>query len=324
MTWYTILTNLVAFEIDMRTYRQALTYLDHYANYELNRAVQYSPETFNLSRIEQLLDRLGNPHREFKSVHVAGTKGKGSTCRMIESVLSAAGYRTGLFTSPHLHTFRERIQVGRGGVSHGKGEAISSPIGVTPPLLIGRDEVAALVDELEPHIAAVPGLTYFEIVTAMGFLTFARQRVEMAVIEVGLGGRLDATNVVTPRVSVITSLSYDHTAWLGNTLAQIAFEKAGIIGRCRPCPRRNSSRHCKSSSACAPRPSRRWCWWAATGFMRRGASSMTVSGSRACGPSGTRALCHRPSFSGFRCRAGTKSLMRPSRCPSWIYCAASI
>jgi dihydrofolate synthase/folylpolyglutamate synthase len=89
--------------------------------------------------------------------------------------------------------------------------------------------VAALVDELEPHIAAVPGLTYFEIVTAMGFLYFARQKVEMAVIEVGLGGRLDATNVVTPEVSVVTSLSYDHTAWLGNTLAQIAFEKAGII-----------------------------------------------------------------------------------------------
>ena len=199
----------------MRTYHEALTYLDQYANYELNRSVPYSPETFNLSRIEQLLDRLGNPHRTFKVVHVAGTKGKGSTCRMIESVLSAAGYRTGLYTSPHLHTFRERIQVGAGGV--------------TPPRLIERDTVAALVDELEPHVVAVPGLTYFEIVTAMGFLYFARQHVEMAVVEVGLGGRLDATNIVTPQVSVITSLSYDHTAWLGNTLAQIAFEKAGII-----------------------------------------------------------------------------------------------
>ena len=199
----------------MRTYREALTYLDQYANYELDRSVRYAPETFNLLRIEQLLDRLGNPHRAFKVVHVAGTKGKGSTCRMIESVLSAANYRTGLYTSPHLHTFRERIQVGRGGVS--------------PSVLISRDEAAALVDELDPHIAAVPGLTYFEIVTAMGFLYFARQQMEIAVVEVGLGGRLDATNIVTPQVSVVTSLSYEHTAWLGSTLAQIAFEKAGII-----------------------------------------------------------------------------------------------
>ena len=193
----------------MRTYHEALTYLEQHANYELNRSAQYAPETFNLTRIGQLLGRLGNPHHAFKIAHVAGTKGKGSTCRMIESVLSAAGYRTGLYTSPHLHTFRERIQVRR--------------------MLIERDGVAALVDELEPHIVAVPGLTYFEIVTAMGLLYFARQQVEVAVVEVGLGGRLDATNIVTPQVSVITSLSYDHTAWLGNTLAQIAFEKAGII-----------------------------------------------------------------------------------------------
>jgi len=220
----------------VRTYREALTYLEQYANYELNRSVQYAPETFNLLRIEQLLDRLGNPHRAFQVVHVAGTKGKGSTCRMIESVLSAAGYRTGLYTSPHLHTFRERIQVGRGRVTSGTGGAvsgtggtISGTGGVTPPILIGREEGAALVDELEPHIVAVPGLTYFEIVTAMGLLYFARQQVEVAVVEVGLGGRLDATNIVMPEVSVITSLSYDHTAWLGNTLAQIASEKAGII-----------------------------------------------------------------------------------------------
>ena len=193
----------------MRTYREALTYLDQFANYELNRSVPYAPKTFDLARIEQLLSRLGNPHRSLKIVHVAGTKGKGSTCRMIESVLRAAGYRTGLFISPHLHTFCERIQVSGS--------------------MIERDEVAALVDEIEPHVAAVPGLTWFEIVTAMGLLYFARQQVDVAVIEVGLGGRLDATNVVTPLVSVITSLSFDHTAWLGNTLAQIASEKAGIV-----------------------------------------------------------------------------------------------
>ncbi len=193
----------------MRTYREALTYLDQFANYELNRSVPYAPKTFDLARMEQALSRLGNPHRSLKIVHVAGTKGKGSTCLMIESALRAAGYRTGLYISPHLHTFRERIQVSGG--------------------MIERGEVAALVDELEPHVAAVPGLTWFEIVTAMGLLYFARQQVDVAVVEVGLGGRLDATNVVTPLVSVITSLSFDHTAWLGNTLAQIASEKAGIV-----------------------------------------------------------------------------------------------
>jgi dihydrofolate synthase/folylpolyglutamate synthase len=193
----------------MRTYHESLIYLDQFANYELNRSVPYAPKTFDLARIEQLLSRLGNPHRSLKIVHVAGTKGKGSTCLMIESVLRAAGYRTGLYISPHLHTFRERIQVSGG--------------------MIERDEVAALVDEIEPHVAAAPGLTWFEIVTAMGLLYFARKQVDVAVVEVGLGGRLDATNVVTPLVSVITSLSFDHTAWLGNTLAQIASEKAGIV-----------------------------------------------------------------------------------------------
>jgi dihydrofolate synthase/folylpolyglutamate synthase len=193
----------------MRTYHEALAYLDQFANYELTRSVRYAPETFDLSRMEHLLSRLADPYRMYKVIHVAGTKGKGSTCLMIESVLRVAGYRTGLYTSPHMHTFRERIQVG--------GHKIE------------RNEVAELVDELEPHIAAVPGLTWFEIVTAMGLLYLARKKVDVAVIEVGLGGRLDATNVVRPQVSVITSLSFDHTAWLGNTLPQIAFEKAGII-----------------------------------------------------------------------------------------------
>jgi len=193
----------------MRTYAQALDYLEQFINYERQRSAPYSPETLSLDRVHDLLKRLGDPHRAYPTIHVAGTKGKGSTCAMIESILRAAGCRTGLYTSPHLHTFRERMRV--------CGE------------LISREAFAALVDEIEPHVAAAPGLTWFEIVTALGFLHFARSRIDIGVIEVGLGGRFDATNVITPQVSVITSLSLDHTAWLGDTLDKIAFEKAGII-----------------------------------------------------------------------------------------------
>jgi dihydrofolate synthase/folylpolyglutamate synthase len=198
----------------MRTYTQALDYLNQFINYERQRSVPYSAETLNLDRMRDVLARLGNPQQAYPSIHIAGTKGKGSTAAMIESILRAAGYRTGLYTSPHLHTFRERIRV--------RGE------------LIAREMFAALVDEIEPHVASVPGLTWFEIVTALGFLHFERSAVEVGVIEVGLGGRFDATNVVTPLVSVITSLSLDHMAWLGHTLDQIAFEKAGIIKPGRP------------------------------------------------------------------------------------------
>lgn len=194
---------------DINTYQAALAYLDQFADYEKTRSASYTPGTFNLARVEALLDRLDNPHRRYKTVHVAGTKGKGSVCAMLEAVLRAAGYRTGLYTSPHLHTFRERVQVGG--------------------TLVSRDELLALVRQLVPHVEAVPGLTTFEIVTALGLLHFAQRDVEVAVIEVGLGGRLDATNVIQPLVSVITSISFDHTAWLGNTLALIAAEKAGIV-----------------------------------------------------------------------------------------------
>ncbi len=193
----------------MRTYKEALSYLDQYTNYEINRSARYAPETFNLGRMDDLLMRLNNPHRAYPTVHIAGSKGKGSTAAMIESILRAAGYRTGLYISPHLHTFRERMRV--------SGDPI------------GHAEFAALVDEVAPHAEAVEGITWFEVITAIAFLYFARRAVDIAIIEVGLGGRLDATNVIIPLVSIITSLSYEHTAWLGDTLAQIAFEKAGII-----------------------------------------------------------------------------------------------
>ena len=193
----------------MRTYRQALDYLDRFISYERHRDAPYSPETLNLDRIRALLARLGDPQRAAPAIHVAGTKGKGSTCAMIDSILRSAGYRVGLYTSPNLHTFRERMRV------HGR--------------LIAPATVAALVDEMAPHIEAVPGITLFEIVTTIAFLHFARCAVDISVLEVGLGGRFDATNVITPLVSVIASLSLDHTAWLGDTLGQIAYEKAGII-----------------------------------------------------------------------------------------------
>jgi dihydrofolate synthase/folylpolyglutamate synthase len=193
----------------MPTFEEALARLARFANYEINRSVIYAPGTFELARMADLLARLGDPHRAYPSVHIAGSKGKGSTAAMTEAILRAAGYRTGLYISPHLHSFGERMQ-----------------IDATP---ITAGAFAALVDEVMPHAEAVAGITWFEIITALGFLYFARQRADVAVIEVGLGGRLDATNVITPLVSVITSLSYEHTAWLGDTLAQIAFEKAGII-----------------------------------------------------------------------------------------------
>ncbi|MCX7855234.1 MAG: bifunctional folylpolyglutamate synthase/dihydrofolate synthase [Anaerolineae bacterium] len=191
------------------TYREAIEYLHSLTDYEKRRIERYSPETLDLSRVERLLDMVGNPHRLYPSVHIAGTKGKGSTSAMIESVLRAAGYRTGFYTSPHLHTFRERIRIGAD--------------------LISREDVVSLVEEFRPLIACVPGITTFEAITAIAFTHFARQKIDVLVAEVGLGGRLDATNVIRPEVSVITSLSLDHTQLLGNTLPEIAAEKAGII-----------------------------------------------------------------------------------------------
>jgi dihydrofolate synthase/folylpolyglutamate synthase len=193
----------------MRTYEAALAYLDRYANYEINRSAHYAPETFDLGRMVDLLARLGDPQQAYPTIHIAGSKGKGSTAAMMESILRAAGYRTGLYTSPSLHAFNERFRVGE--------------------VSIAPDEFAALVDEIAPYAEAVAGITWFEVLTALAFLHFARRAVDIAVIEVGLGGRLDATNVIIPLVSIITSLSYEHTAWLGDTLAQIAFEKGGII-----------------------------------------------------------------------------------------------
>ncbi len=161
-----------------------------------------------------LLNRLGNPQEKLKTVHVAGTNGKGSVSAMIASVLSSEGYATGLYTSPHLVEFEERIKIGR--------ECIP-----TPDLLECASEVREALDSLFGRDARE--MTFFEITTAIAFLYFAKKKVEFAVIEVGLGGRLDATNVIVPEVSAITHIALEHTAYLGNTLGQIAAEKGGII-----------------------------------------------------------------------------------------------
>ncbi|MBN2387443.1 MAG: bifunctional folylpolyglutamate synthase/dihydrofolate synthase [Anaerolineales bacterium] len=190
-------------------YHQALDYLYSFVDYSLKHASELARADFNLERMFVLLEALGNPHLACPVIHIAGTKGKGSTAALCAGALTAAGYRTGLYTSPHLQDYVERIQIDARPISHAM--------------------LVELIEEIKLSVAVVPKLTTFEITTALGFLYFARQQVEAAVVEVGLGGRLDATNVVTPRVSVITSLSYDHTAVLGSTLALIATEKAGII-----------------------------------------------------------------------------------------------
>ena len=190
-------------------YNKALDYLYSFVDYSLKHSSELARADFNLDRVFALMEELGNPQIKYPIIHVAGTKGKGSVCALCASALQAAGYKTGLYTSPHLLDYVERIQV--------NGEPIS------------HEQLVELVEEVKPAVAKIPKLTTFEITTALGLLAFARNDVNAAVIEVVLGGRLDATNIVTPKVSVITSLSYDHMAVLGDTLAKIAGEKAGII-----------------------------------------------------------------------------------------------
>ncbi len=190
-------------------YQAALDYLYSFVDFSLTKSSRYSAENFDLSRMHDLVARLGYPQQRYPSIHIAGTKGKGSVAALCQSALTAAGFRVGLYTSPHLHEYTERIQV--------DGAAIS------------QQSLVALLEEIKPVIGSIAELTTFEITTALAFLYFERVKVDAAVIEVGLGGRLDATNVVLPVVSVITSLSLDHTFLLGETLAEIAREKAGII-----------------------------------------------------------------------------------------------
>ncbi len=194
--------------------QQALDYIYSFVDYEKEPRPRDAVH-YDLRRMDELLARLGNPQRHARTVHIAGTKGKGSVAAMIASALTASGYTTGLYTSPHLHIFNERIRV--------------------DDKLISDQELVTLVEQLKPEVEAVNKkatygrLTTFELITALGFAYFKLKGADFQVIEVGLGGRLDATNIVQPDVCAITSISLDHTEVLGNTLTAIATEKAGII-----------------------------------------------------------------------------------------------
>ncbi len=194
-------------------YHEALEYINSFTDYEKLSSIRIEP--FDLRRIARLLQMLGNPHLRGRVFHVAGTKGKGSTAAMLASVLQAQGYRTGLFTSPHLHSFRERIRI--------NGQPISEA------------DLAALVEKAQPLVedlhreGSMGRITTFELTALLAFLSFDAGETDFQVIEVGLGGRLDATNVVRPLISILTSISLDHISILGTTLRQVAQEKAGII-----------------------------------------------------------------------------------------------
>src|SRR6476469_9662678 len=162
----------------------------------------------DLINIQKLSDFLGDPHKRFKSIHIAGTNGKGSVSHMLASILQTAGYKTGLYTSPHLKDFSERIKV--------NGKEISEKF-----IIAFTEKIKPLIEEIEP--------SFFEITVAMAFDYFAEQKVDVAVVEVGLGGRFDSTNIITPELSVITNIGWDHMNILGDSLEKIAFEKAGII-----------------------------------------------------------------------------------------------
>jgi len=196
-------------------YRDSLGLLLGLVDFERFRGPRGPRVKFDLSRMEALLKRLGDPHLVVPSVHVAGTKGKGSTTAMVSSVLTGQGYRTGTFTSPHLHTFRERISV--------DGEPVS------------EREFASLVERVRPLVCEVSEdgrygeVTLFETLTAMAFIHFREIGADFQVLEVGLGGRLDSTNLVAPEACAITSISLDHTAILGDSVDMIAREKAGIV-----------------------------------------------------------------------------------------------
>jgi dihydrofolate synthase/folylpolyglutamate synthase len=198
-----------------RTYKQAMSYLFDRTDFERQKKLRYNVTTFNLSRMRKLLASLGEPHKKIETAHIAGTKGKGSTATMLAKMLEANGYKVGLYTSPHLISLHERISVN------------SQMVSQTDMLkLINR--VYSAVEKIAKNSDAP---TFFEIMTALAFMHFADKNVDIAIIETGLGGRLDSTNVIKPKVVGITNISIDHRDQLGSTIDSIAVEKAGIFKR---------------------------------------------------------------------------------------------
>ena len=192
-------------------YQQTLDYL--YSQLPMYQRIGKVAYKADLSNTIALCKALGNPERNFKSVHVAGTNGKGSTSHMIASILHEAGYKVGLYTSPHLVDFRERVKINGA--------------------MIPKKNVVDFIRSYKGQFENI-GLSFFEMTVGMAFDYFSKEKVDIAIIETGLGGRLDSTNVITPELSVITNISLDHTHFLGNTLEKIAKEKAGIIKQCTP------------------------------------------------------------------------------------------
>ncbi len=192
-----------------KEYQRSLDYIYSFIDLSLTRNLRYSPDKFDLSRMYKLMSLIGDPQLNYDVIHVAGTKGKGSICAMTASIIKEAGYKVGFYSSPHMIEFRERIKINN--------------IDISKQLLTNS------VMKLRPIINSVEKISAFEIITAIAFKYFADQQVDIAFIEVGMGGRLDATNVVQPIVSIISPVSHDHMKILGNTIVKIAREKAGII-----------------------------------------------------------------------------------------------
>lgn len=206
----------------LKNYSQVKKYLDSFINYEKKRSFSYS-RCLKLERVKVLMEKLKIPYSQFKVIHIAGTKGKGSVATFCAYILAASGFKVGLFTSPHFLDMRERIKILE------KKEEIKE-------FMISKDSLKNILNEMysvleEFKNTELGRITFFEVYTAIAFKYFFQKKVDFVVLETGLGGRLDATNIVTPSVTILTHIDYDHTDKLGKTLKKIAYEKAGIIKR---------------------------------------------------------------------------------------------
>jgi dihydrofolate synthase/folylpolyglutamate synthase len=193
---------------EFNNFQEVMDYIKRFTNYEYAHGVDYTKKNYNLNNMHKLLSQVGNPHKRLKTIHIAGTKGKGSTAIAIETILRHAGFKTGLYTSPHLTSLLERINL------------CGRPV-TKDNFVWAVNRIRNLLLDIRP--------TFFEIMTTCAFLIFEKELVNYAIIEVGLGGRLDSTNIIRPEISIITKIDYDHMDKLGNTLSSIAYEKAGII-----------------------------------------------------------------------------------------------